>query len=145
MTNRVLLLIFAFVTTMLYRFFVNLNIRYVSMSKSEYKNYQKDYSIVYRWFFIKASNYCKDKYSRGEHKTVHHKKHVVLYSLFTILLHLFLLCLIFAFILRMKGVISQVLCDRAYMVYYVFFLFSIIPIYFIEGIRNRELHKKRHR
>lgn len=145
MTGRVLLLIFAFILTILYRLFVSLNIRYVAMSKNEYKNYCKDHLIFKRWFFIGASEYCKDKYARGERKTVHHKTHVLLYSLFTILLHLFFLTLTITFILKMKEVISQPLWNGACMAYYGFFLLSIILLYFIEGIRNREYHKNRHK
>ena len=145
MTGRVLLLILAFILTILYRMFVSLNIRYAAMSKSEYKDYQRNYSVIKRWFFIQATNYCKDKYSRGERKTIHHKKHVFLYSLFTILLHVFFLLLTIAFILSVKEVISQSLWNGACAAYYIFFLLSIIQLYFIEGIRNREYHKNRHK
>ena len=139
------LLIFAFVLTILYRFFVSLNIRCISMSKNEYKNYCKNQGIIQRWFFIRASESCKDKHSRGEHKTIHHKTHIFLYSLFTILLHISFLALTIAFILRTKEVISQSLWNGACMAYYGFFLLCIIPLYFIEGIRNREYHKNRHK
>ena len=145
MTGKVLLLILAFILTTLYRMFVSLNMRYSAMSKSEYTDYQRNYSVIKRWFFIQASNCCKDKYSRGEHKTIHHKNHVFLYSLFTILLHIFFLLLTIAFILSVKEIISQFLWNGACAGYYICFLLSIIPLYFIEGIRNREYHKNRHK
>ena len=145
MTGNVLLLILAFILTILYRLFVSLNIRYAAMSKAEYKDYQRNHSVIERWFFIQASNCCKDKYSRGEHKKIHHKNHVFLYSLFTILLHIFFLFLTIVFILCVKEVISQSLWNGACAAYYIFFLLSIIPLYFIEGIRNREYHKNRHK
>lgn len=145
MTGRVLLVIFALILTILYRFFVGLNIRYAAMSKNEYKNYCRNHSIIKRWFFIGASDSCKDKYSRGERKTIRHKTHMSLYSFFTVLLHIFFLALTIAFILRMKEVISQTLWNGSCMVFYIFFLLSIIPLYFIEGIRNKEYHKNRHK
>ena len=115
------------------------------MTKKEYQEYRSRHSALKRWFFINASRFCKDKYSRGERKIVHHSKHVLLYSVSTILLYTILLGLSILFFLYMRGILADKVCDCAFLFYYCYFLLLFVLLYFIEGIRNKEYHKSRHR
>lgn len=145
MRNRTILLVLAAVCVALYRVFVSLNIRYAAMPKKEYASYCKNHSVITRWFFVSASQYCKDKYSRGERRIIHHQTHVQLYSISVILLHISLLCLTCAFILWVTGVFSKKVCDIVFVSHFSFFLFCVFVLYWIEGTRNKEYHKKRTR
>lgn len=143
MLNRTILLVLAALCVALYRAFVCLSIRHGAMSKNEYANYCKNHSAIARWFFVRASQYGKDKYSRSERRIIHHQKHIQLYAIFVVLLHVSLLCVTCAFFLWVTGVFSAKACDIVLVSHFLLFLFSGFVLYWIEGNRNKEYHKKR--
>ena len=143
MRNRVILLIIAVLIAFLYRIFVNICIRYEAMTKTEYKSYCRNHSFIQRWFFLEASKYCRNKYSRGEKRMINHQKHVSMYSGFTIILHATLSFLVASFGLWANGLISTKTCDVFFWIHFISFMLCLFPLYWIEGDRRRDYHRKR--
>lgn len=143
--SKIIFLILSSAIVVAYRSFISIDVRYNIMSKKEYKQYRDNYSFFTRWFFIYAAVLCKNKYSRGEKKVIHHQTHLDIYMVATIFLHVALLILFLSFFTYELGFISGEIVDKFFVGFGFSFLADLIPLFVVEWERNKEYHKKRNR
>ena len=107
MKNLVLVFLFCTAATLFLRFFVSIAIRFQAMSKKEYREYRKNAKCLKIWFFIDSAVFCKDKYSKSEHRKIKHTMHLEIYTILTIVSHLVMLTHGVALLLYWRSCISS--------------------------------------
>lgn len=124
------------------RFFIALTIRFQAMSKKEFREYKKAVKGLKKWFFIDAAAFCKDKYSKSEHRKIKHSLHVDIYMVLNVVNHIVLLIHGLVIVLYWKNYLSEEIAKLFILINLFMILFAFAVLAIVENNVNRNLHRR---